>query len=71
MRKVARVVKIHPRLRMTQSSAAEEALNTCSGAKIPHATKATMRLPTTIRMGLSTPYLTFWSSMDTPGTSAG
>ena len=71
IRNVARAVKIQPKLRITQSSAVEEASKTCSGAITPQITKATTSPPTTKRIGLSTPYLTFWSSMETPGTSAG
>lgn len=56
---------------MTHSRATEEALKTCCGASTPQMMKATMRPPTTTKIGLSTPYLIFWSSMDTPGTSAG
>ncbi|ERS53107.1 hypothetical protein HMPREF1267_01035 [Corynebacterium sp. KPL1824] len=71
IRKVASAVKIQPRLRITQSRAVEEVLKTCSGASTPHTTKAMTSPPTTLKMVLSTLYLTFWSSMDTPGTKAG
>ena len=48
-------VKIHPRLRMTQSRATDETSKTCCGAIIPQAMKATTAPPTAVRMTLSTP----------------